>query len=67
MHFRNNLIKLNMQTFYYSDKIILIIYVFNSKNLLRSSWVKYLLSLRASANAFAPSVPISLSSKIMAK
>ena len=57
-----------MPTFYYFDfKIIVIICVINSKDILRLSLVKFLLSLSASASAFTPSSPILLQSKIMAK
>ena len=47
-----------MLTFYYFDEIILMIYVNYSKNMPRSRSVKLLLSLSASASAFAPSSPI---------
>ena len=58
-----------MPTFYYSDKILLIVitYVNHSKNIHKFSLVKFLLSLRASASAFAPSSPILLPPKIMKK
>ena len=56
-----------MQTFYYSDRTIVIIYVNYSKNIPRLRLLKFLLSLSASANALAPSKPISLSPKIMTK
>ena len=56
-----------MPTFDLSDKIIVIFYVSNSKNILRLRVFKLLLSLSASASASAPSAPISLLSKIMRK
>ena len=56
-----------MQAFYYSDRIIVIIYVNNSKNIPRSRLVKFLLSFSASTSALAPSTPISLKTKIMIK
>ena len=43
-----------MPTFDYSDKIIVIVYVNYCKNVHSSSDVKFLLSLSASASAFAP-------------
>ena len=44
-----------------------IFYKYYNKNLLRLSEVRFLLNLRASASAIAPSEHIRLDSKIMAK
>ena len=63
MHFRNYFSKLKMPTYYYSE--IIIIYVNNSNNIHSVRLVKFLLSLSASASAFAPFTPISFCSKII--
>ena len=60
MPFWNYFIKLKLHTFYYSDRIIVIIYVNNSKNMPRLMSVKLVLTLSASARALAPSSPILL-------
>ena len=54
-----------MPTSYYSNKIIVIIYENISKNIPRLRSAKFLLSLSASASAFAPSAPIELPTKII--
>ena len=49
------LLIVNDAIFYYSDGItVILITIKKSKILLRSSILKFLLSLRASASAFAP-------------
>ena len=53
MHFKDSL-KLKFPTLDYSARIIVIIYVNNSKNIHNLSLVKFLLSFSASASAFAP-------------
>ena len=61
------ILKIKNDKFSYSDRIIIIICVNNSKNILRLRTVKFLLTLIASASAFAPSSPILLLPKTMTK
>ena len=56
-----------MHTFYYSDRIIVIIIGNNSKNIHRLRSVKCLLSASASASAFPPSTPILFHPKVVIK
>ena len=65
MHFRNYFLKLKMPTFYYSDRIRIIICLNNTKSLPRFISVKFLLNLSASANTFAPVTPSQLPPKIL--
>ena len=65
MNLSGYLIKLEMQPFYYPDRIVEIIYVKNNKNILKLRLLKFVLSLSASASALIPSTPILLFPKIM--
>ena len=56
-----------MTTFYFSDRIIVIIWGNNSNKIHRSRLVKFSFNLSASASTSAPSEPILLQSKKMTK